>query len=427
MKSCARSLALVFSAFSLAASALTQGAMAQALQSYVLENVQTRSADLSAEVFIPRIEVVGANVTRADFEKLLTPDLPAAARAEITLAMQAQRIFAPQVVVTRTGKGEDKDTGRFVLRDYLVVNLDRARFDRITLGGLEGVMRSEDKGEGSIASGQITFEGGDFSKVAAAAKAGAPEDGVAKLRLFSWSGFEMSLPDTSLPATAAGGNMYRIGLKSMRANTDYAGDVPTKAVASLNGLYFYAPPATEVGRTLASFGYDRVEFGLNFDGAYNPATKSFVLTDYSFSGLNAGTLALAGAFADIDASTFTADSAGRLAALMKGKINGVDLRYVDAGLFDKALAFYAASQGKDVSAVRKEWAMMIVGMLPMLMGGDPASLKLSEALSAFVSQPKSLAISLKGKSGPVGMADLMKLADPMYLLSQVEITAVANR
>jgi hypothetical protein len=237
----------------------------------------------------------------------------------------------------------------------------------------------------------------------------------------------MTMPDTDLPANAAGGNMYRVGLKSVRAATDYAGDVPTKAVASFNGLYFYAPPGSEAGRTLASFGYDRVEIGLHFDGAYNPATKSFQLTDYSISGLNAGSLALSGGFNDIAPSAFTGNNATRLAALMNGAISSVNLRYVDDGLFDKALAFYAATQGKEAVAVRKEWAMMIVNMLPMLMGANPAALKLSEALSAFVSQPKSLAISLKGKNGPVGMADLMKLANPMLLLSQVEITAVANR
>ena len=418
-----RPLALVFTAAIIAANAVPQAARAQALQSYVMENVKTQSADKSAEVSIARIEITGANVSRADIEQLLTPDLPAAARAELTMNMQAQRIFIPEAVVTRSGA----DKGRFVVRDYLVTNLDRAKFERVSIGGVDGVMTGENKGEGKFTSGMIMLEGGDFSKVAAAAKAGSAADGVAKLRLFTWAGFEMAMPDVDLPATASGGNMYRIGLKSVRAATDYAGDVPTKAVANFNGLYFYAPPGTEAARTLASFGYDRIELGLNFDGSYNPATKSFTLTDYSVVGLNAGALALSGGFAAIDPATFTADNAGRLAALMNGKVNEVNLRYVDAGLFNKALAFYAASQGKDVGAVRKEWAIMIVGMLPLLMGGDPAALKLSEALSAFVSEPKSLSISLRGKNGPVGMADLMKLADPMFLLSQVEITAAANR
>ncbi|MFN3890691.1 MAG: hypothetical protein ACK4MV_09865 [Beijerinckiaceae bacterium] len=423
MNMVARTAALAFGASVLASSALTSAAVAQVLQSYVVENVKTQSSDKSADVAIARIEVVGANVTRADLERLLTPDLPAETRGEIMMNLQAQRIFVPEVVITRTGD----EKGRFVLRDYLVVNLDRARFDRISLGSISGTMTTKEKSEGTFNSGQITLEGGDFSKVAAAAKAGNATDGVAKLRLFSWSGFELAVTDAKVPATAAGGNTYRFGLKSANAKTDYAGDVPTRATANFNGMFFYAPPASDVGQSLAKFGYDRMEFGINFDGAYNPANKSFALTDYSISGLNAGTIALAGAFANIDASTFTANLEGRVASLMKGNIADVNLRYVDAGLFDKALVFYAASQGKDPSSVRKEWAMMIVGMLPMLMGGDPAALKISEALSAFVTQPKSLTISLKGKNGPVNMSDLGKLMDPASLLSQVAITAIANR
>ena len=423
MRLVGRTFALAFGASLLASGAPDSAALAQALQSYVLENVKTQSTDKTSDVLIPRIEVVGANVTRADLERLLTPDLPAAARGELVMNMQAQRIFVPEVIVTQSGK----ENGRFVLRDYQVMNLDRGRFDRISLRAIEGTMTTEEKGQGTFTAGQMTFEDGDFSKVAAAAKAGNASDGVAKLRAFTWSGFEVSVTDAKLPATASGGNAYRVGLKSANARTDYAGDMPTKAVANFNGFFFYAPPASDAGQALASFGYNRVEFGVNFDGAYNPASRSFSLTDYSLTGVNAGSVALSGSFADIAGETFTANNESRLAALMKGKVADMSLRYVDAGLFEKALAFYAASQGKDATAVRKEWAMMIVGMLPLLMGGDPAALKLSEALSAFVSQPKSLTISLKGKQGPIGLADFAKLADPAFLLSKVDITAIANR
>lgn len=423
MKRLARSMVCAIGVSMFAASAPATTAFAQALQSYVLENVKTQSADKASEVIIPRIEIVGANVTRADIERLLAPDLEAEKRAELTMNMQAQRIFIPEIVVTRT----DKEKSRFVLHDYLVVNLDRARFDRISVGGVEGTMTTGEGAAGKFTSGEITLEGGDFSKVAAATKAGSAADGIAKLRHFAWAGFELSVADADLPATAVGGNAYRIGLKSANANTDYAGDVPTKAVANFEGLYFMAPPASDAGKALAGFGYDRVDFGLNFNGAYNPASRSFELTDYSVTGDKAGSVALSGSFSNIDGAAFTADNEGRLASLMKGKVAAVSLRYVDAGLFEKALAFYAASQGKNPTAVRKEWAMMIVGMLPMLMGGDPAALKISEALSAFVNQPKSLSISLKGRNGAIGMAELMKLADPVSLLSQVEITAVANR
>lgn len=410
-------------AFGISVLAMTSGAFAQTLQSYTLENVKTVSDDKMKELFIPRIEITGTNVSRAVVERLMTPDLTKAARAEIIMNMQAQRIVIPEMVVTRS----DDEKGRIVLRDYLVANLDRARFDRISLGSIEGTLTTKEKAAGAIKSGQIVLEGGDFSKVAAAAKAGDASDGVAKLSSFSWSGFEMTVAEPKLSATSPGGNLYRLGLKSAMAKTDYSGDIPTKAVANFEGMYFVAPPSSEAGKALANFGYDRVEFGVKFDGAYNSSARTFTLSDYSFTGLNAGSLALSGQFADLDTATFNADMANRLSSLMKGKIAAINLRYVDAGLFDKALVFVAKSQGKDPAAVRKEWAMMIVGMLPMLMGGDPVALKLSEALSAFVTQPKSLAISLKGKNGPVNIADFSRLMDPSFLLSQIEITAVANR
>ena len=423
MKVRARTYALALSIATLTIGASTPHALAQALQSYVLENVKTFSHDKETEVLIPRIEVTGANIGRADLERMLTSEQSSSARADIMLNLQAQRIVVPQLIVTRTGK----DKGRFVLRDYLVTNLDRARFERISLGGFDGAGTTEDKGEAKLTSGQITLEGGDFSKFAAAAKAGDATDAVGKLRVFSWSGFEVSVADKDIPASAPGGNTLRFGLKSAKANTDYNGDIPTKALASFEGMYFVAPPTSEAGKALANFGYDRVEFGINLDGTYNAASKTFALANYSFSGVNAGTLAFSGGFADIDSTAFTANTLGRLSALMKGKVSDINLRYADAGLFNKALVSFAKSQGKDPAAVRKEWAMMIVGMLPMLMGGDPAALKLSEALSAFVTQPKSLSISLKGKKGPINFTDLSKLADPSALLSQVEITAVANR
>ncbi len=419
----ARSFPFVFSFSVLATSALTSVAFAQTLQSYTLENVKTVSTDKAMELFIPRIEITGTNVSRAEVQRLMTPDLAKSARSDILMNMQAQRIVIPEMVVTRS----DEEKGRFVLRDYLVTNLNRARFDRVSLGSIEGTITTKQKAAGTFKSGQIVLEGGDFSKVAAAAKVGDASDGVAKLGLFSWSGFEMTVAEPKVQASAPGGNFYRFGLKSAMAKTDYNGDLPTKAVANFDGMYFVAPPSSEAGQALANFGYNRIEFGVKFDGAYNPSAKTFTMTDYSFTSLNVGSLALSGAFADIDAATFNADMANRLTALMKGKIAAFNLRYVDAGLFDKALVYVAKSQGKDPAAVRKEWAMMIVGMLPMLMGGDPVALKLSEALSAFVTQPKSLAISLKGKNGPINMADFSRLMDPAFLLSQVEITAVANR
>ena len=67
------------------------------------------------------------------------------------------------------------------------------------------------------------------------------------------------------------------------------------------------------------------------------------------------------------------------------------------------------------------------GLLPMLMGGDPASLKIAESLGAFVREPKSLTVSLKAKGAPVRFSDAPALADPSSFLDRVELNVSANR
>ncbi len=52
----ARSIVLTFSAAMLATSALTSVAFAQALQTYVLENIKTQSKDGQTDVLIPALK-----------------------------------------------------------------------------------------------------------------------------------------------------------------------------------------------------------------------------------------------------------------------------------------------------------------------------------------------------------------------------------
>lgn len=393
-----------------------------AQESFVFENVRTKSDDGTVEFSAPRIEVQGANVTRAQLERIAGASATEAERFDFLMTLRARRISIPEMTVQNL---EDQKS-RIVVRASVAENVDAGRFDRLALGGFDGVFVGEGVGEGTLKSGPIIMEGGDFSKLLAAAKAGAVENGTAKLRLFSWTGFEAAVPDTDLPPTAVGGNMYRIAIGSVRAVTDYAGDLPTKATASFDGLVFTAPPGSEVGRSLAGFGYQKLELGMAFDGVYNPAARTFQLNDYSLRGANAGALAISGLFGGVAPDAFIGDGDKRLSALMGSNVTTLTLRYVDSGLAQKAMAFYAATQGKNLAAVRRELTIM-TGALPILMGGDPASLRLAQAFGSFILEPKSLTVSLKVKKGPITWADIANMGDPSTFFSRVELTATANQ
>jgi hypothetical protein len=68
---------------------------------------------------------------------------------------------------------------------------------------------------------------------------------------------------------------------------------------------------------------------------------------------------------------------------------------------------------------------MVTQFAPMMLGGDPSSLQVAAALGAFIRDPKSLSVKVKGKDGPLKFTEL-DFDQPMSNLQDLEITAAAN-
>ena len=117
----------------------------------------------------------------------------------------------------------------------------------------------------------------------------------------------------------------------------------------------------------------------------------------------------------------------RISGLMQGDVSEFTIRFVNQGLFDKALAYYAASVNRPPADIKGEWSVAATGMLPMLLGGDPSALKLAEAITTFLRDPKSLTVTLKGKNGPVRFMEAAQIRDPATFMQKVNVTATANQ
>lgn len=399
------------------------GALSPALAlDHVLENVTIKGPD-GALASIPRMEIADTNLTRQEIDRLLSGEALSAETNALVAKLRAKRISIPHI--TFIAGGDQK--GSILIRDKLVVNIDKGRFERISINGVEGKFTIPGAGDGALASGPIVLENGDFSSLLQAALKGDVLDGVAKLGAFSWTGFQMLVPDKDVPRTAVGGNHYKISLGALRGSTTYAGEIPLKTLAVIEALTFAAPQASEAGRMLASFGFEKLDVGLTFDGFYDPAKMTYALNDYTVSGIDVGALKFTGAFGGLEPKAFVGEGNERLDALSRGNMSALALNYVDRGFFNKALSYYASTVGKNTESLRSEWAMLVTGLLPMLMGGDPASLKIAESLGAFVREPKSLNVSLKAKGAPVRFSDAPALADPSSFLDRVELSVSANQ
>jgi hypothetical protein len=393
-----------------------------ALENLTFDNVRVEAPDGKGSVLFKRIDFLDTNLSRDEASKLFAAGLSKDEYVAILSKAQAKRIAAPEIVVEPKGDS----TGTITVRSYEVIGLDGGKFQKASIAGFDGTVTGK-AGTGTVKSGPIVLEDGDFSKLIIAVKDGDVANGVARLGKFSWTGFDLQVPDKDTPASAPGGNLFKIAMASLNGSTTYNGDTPVQSKGELKGVSFEPPKASEAGRTLVKFGYERVEAGATLSGNYDVAKKTYSLVDYTITGVNAGALSFSGNFGNIDKGAFVGGKNERLGALAQGDVGDLTMRFVNQGLFDKALDFYAASVNRKPADVKSEWAVAVTGILPMMLGGDPAALKIAEAVNTFIRDPKSLTVSLKGKNGPIRFMEAMALRDPVTFLSKVQVTTTANQ
>ena len=235
----------------------------------------------------------------------------------------------------------------------------------------------------------------------------------------------MTFPDKDTPATAAGGNLYKVAIASVEGQGTYAGDLPDKGSGELKSLTIEPPKASKFGQGLAEFGYDRIDIGFTMSGSYDANAKTYVLDDYTIRGVDAGSLGFKAQFGDIDKSAFSGDQASRLAALANGNVSSAAVSFVNNGLFEKAVAYIAKMQKKTPDAIKQQWSAMATQLLPALLGGNPAALKLATAVTKFIAAPKALTITAKAKGGPLAFSEFTTAA-PALLLQRIDLDATAQ-
>lgn len=392
---------------------------AAAQNNVTLDNLRITMPEGKSTLTIPKVEVTDTNLSRDEIARLFSSNLDKTEANALATRMKAARISIPEAALA--GK-----EGRIAFGPFLASGIDQGRFEKASLAAFGGSYTDENGEEGSVKSGALELEGGNLASVLAAARAGDMAGATVQLGRISWSGFEMTFADKDTAKTVPGGNRYTIKLGSLEARTSYEGVVPLKSAGELKGFVIEPPKGSGFGKSLADFGLQRLDLGLAIAATYDPNARVLSVQDYTVSGVDAGSLGLSGQFGSLDSGIFTAMGPVRLKALFGGDVSQLQAKFVNRGLFEKALAYFAKQQKKTVESLRAEWAAMSTQILPLLLGGDPASLSLAQSLQTFINDPKSLTISLKARGASVPIAQLQAIRDPQTFLALVEVSAKAN-
>ena len=405
---------------SVATTALAQGLAGRAqpsLGTVSLDNLALKGKD-GETLTLKKVDVTATNLSKDDIAKLLNPDTPKDVSTALAAKMKASKFAVPEAVMV----GKDVN---LTLRDLVVTDIDAGKVGGFSFGGFEGTTSGKD-GEVALKSGPIVLKGLNLSRVIAGVSSGKMIDSSMQLGSISWKGFEVSFPDKDTPASTPGGNIVKVSIGSITGENAYDGDVPVKSSGKVEHVVVELPKGSTGAQQMAAFGIDKIDVGMTVAGSYDKNKKAYALDDYSLDAANAGSLALKALVGGIDPMVFTGDSKTRLAGLMGADLSTLSINYADKGLFPKVIAFFATSQGKTVDALKTEWSAMATQFLPLVLGGDPSSIKLATAIGKFIGDPKSLTITAKAKGGPVKATDLMSIKDPKALLQKIDLDATAG-
>ena len=200
------------------------------------------------------------------------------------------------------------------------------------------------------------------------------------------------------------------------------------------------PDGEQFAGALATMGYETLTFSGQGESLYDPDAdvvtlpkgKNFwKLNDgfkLDFSAKYAGTKEIAAAqVASLDE---TADPEAMFNAMMESLVvHQVEFALDDDGILDRALNAYAAQSGEDPAAVRSQLSGMFA-MAPMFAQGTGIDVavvtELATALSSFVTEPKTLTITLAPKTPIKAQAFVDAASDPAKTLTKESLGFTAG-
>lgn len=380
-----------------------------------IDNLAFKSLD-GDSFAIAHVEFANTNLSKDEIVRLLTPDTPTDDDRALAQKLKADRVAIPSIDIL------GKDGSKIHLAGLAASHIDAGKIETLDVASLEAT-GTDNGGAVSVKSGALHLDGLDIAQLLAdddPAGAAPPPSRLAGMTL---NGIDIVAPD---PENAPGQTIH-IAIGSITLRNEYDGASIKQGDAKIAGVVIEPSPGSEAGKSLASLGYSKVELAMTIGAKYQANSKAFVLDNLTVDGEEMGSVGLKANFTDVSPQLFGADSAGRMQALFDAGVASLEIKLVNGGMFEKALAYYAKQQGLPADKLRAQWSAMVGQAAPVMLGGNPAGLALGAEAQKFVAEPKNLTISVKVKNGALKASDFLAVSDPAEFAGKLDITAAANR
>ncbi len=232
--------------------------------------------------------------------------------------------------------------------------------------------------------------------------------------------------DADIAPEGPGSEMgFSMGQMQITADAPHEG-IPTNFRFAFDNVAFDVPADSGVEglEQVRALGYERIDVSGVFASQWNKATNEVVITEFSFSGEEMGSVALRGVLGNMTEAITNPDQDVAKAAVMNGTLKNVHLMIDDEGLAERLLERQAEEMGATPDALRMQFGMMATAMMPAMLGGSAQAQALAEAVGAFIAEPGELEVSAVSREQEgVPLKSLRAIGQPAGLLEQFEVSA----
>jgi hypothetical protein len=232
----------------------------------------------------------------------------------------------------------------------------------------------------------------------------------------SLAGLSVSPPGAQEPITVASMDF---------AASNFIGGLATRSITALSGVV--VPTSliddAEARSQIEALGFTELDVDLSMTSDWDTDTGRFDVEDVTFSVTDAGTFSFSSEFGGVPLSIF-ADPTMIESRMLEGNFVSGAVTFGNAGIVERALAYYAEQQGVNEQTFRDQ----IAGFVTLGLSGQPQLAPIfGTAVNAFLADPQSFTIAAAPQS-PISFLQMQNLGngDPMAAAQMFNLTAAAN-
>ena len=313
----------------------------------------------------------------------------------------AEKISVPEIRFTFTGAS-------LVLHDFTVSHMQNGMASSVAFSSGELEVRAGAQNS-KFTIGTLTLTEADAGFVLASLKNGLIKSDYLRYASLKWDGMSGVLGGNQSSSIAAS-----IDIGAVTAENTYDKGMPTNFSFDIDSARIAPNGAMASAALYGMFGMNKLYFNMHFKGSYDWTARRMIIDNGQVGFARLASLSIKGVFGNTTKALLSSDQDIRSNAVQSLTLESAALRIVNEGALDKAVAMLAAK-------IDRKGGDTIPDNLYKVLTGSNAKSEDGAAVAAFVSNPRSLTISIKPRSGssPMPLRGLSGQKDLSWFDSQI--------